>query len=69
MRAGSSLVNRISDRKELKLIFPFFASSVAEMVALVLELPFDTVRTRIQMNTEEYQYSSAMQGLREIQAK
>ena len=33
---------------------------------MVIELPFDTVRTRIQMNLPEYQYSTAREGLKEI---
>jgi hypothetical protein len=36
MRASSHIVDRLTDHKEIKLIFPFFASSIAEMAALVL---------------------------------
>lgn len=50
----------------MRLIFPFFVSAAAEGLALIIELPFDTVRTRIQMNLPEYQYSSALVGLKEI---
>jgi hypothetical protein len=46
----SDLVDRYTTHKSLKLVFPFFLSAFAEMFALVLELPFDTVRTRIQVN-------------------
>lgn len=45
----SDLIDKWTSRKEVKLIFPFFMSAIAEGVALVLELPFDTVRTRIQV--------------------
>jgi len=49
MRFSSNIVDKLTDRKEAKLIFPFFMSSIAEGFALILELPFDTVRTRIQV--------------------
>lgn len=52
MHATSHLAERFTNLKDLRLIFPFFASSIAEMIALIIELPFDTVRTRIQMNLE-----------------
>ena len=59
-------VDKWTNYKDIKFIFPFFMSGIAELSAMVFELPFDTVRTRLQMNLPEYQYSSAMVGLREI---
>ena len=35
--------------KDIKFIFPFFMSAVAECVALIIELPIDVIRTRIQV--------------------
>ena len=45
----SRLVDQYTDRKEIKLIFPFFISGVAEFLCLWPYLPVDTVRTRIQV--------------------
>ena len=44
------LVDKYTKHKEVKLIFPFFMSVIAEVVAMIIELPFDTVRTRIQVS-------------------
>lgn len=50
MHKTSEFVDKYTSHKSLKLVFPFFISAFAEIFALVLELPFDTVRTRIQVN-------------------
>ena len=43
------LVDKWTRFKEIKFIFPFFMSAIAEISAMIFELPFDTVRTRIQV--------------------
>jgi hypothetical protein len=49
MHSASKLVDRLTTHKQVKLAFPFFFSMLAEAVALIIELPIDTVRTRIQV--------------------
>ena len=49
MRHMSKMVDSFTDKKEVKLIFPFFISGVAEFICLWPYLPVDTVRTRIQV--------------------
>ena len=44
-----AIVDQWNNYKDIKFIFPFFMSAIAELAAMVLELPFDTVRTRIQV--------------------
>ena len=49
MNKMSRTVDKYTDKKELKLIFPFFISTFAEFICLWPYLPVDTVRTRIQV--------------------
>jgi hypothetical protein len=69
----SRVVDKYTDKKQVKLIFPFFISAIAECVCLVVYLPIDTLRTRVQvhiiikqMNTSYYEYDSMWQGLKQI---
>ena len=48
---------------------PLITSSFSELVALVFYLPFDIVRTRLQVNFREYSYSGLYAGVREIVKK
>lgn len=52
MRKMSLAVDSLTTFKEAKLVFPFFISGVAEFVCLFFDLPFDTVRIRIQVPIE-----------------
>lgn len=49
MNKMSKIMDSYSDRKDLKLFFPFFISTFAEFICLWPYLPVDTVRTRIQV--------------------
>jgi len=49
MHYSSKFVDRVTSYKQIKLVFPFFLSMLAEAVTLIIELPIDTVRTRIQV--------------------
>lgn len=76
MNKMSRIVDKYTDRKEVKLIFPFFISTFAEFVCLWPYLPADTVRTRIQvpfdlnqMNHPNYEYNSLFGGLKDIYEK
>lgn len=73
MNKVSKITDSYSDRKGLKLCFPFFISTFAEFVCLWPYLPVDTVRTRIQvlflirkMNHPDYNYHSLYEGLKDI---
>jgi hypothetical protein len=45
----SKIIDQFTDKKELKLVTPFFVSCIAKALPLVIELPFDTLRTRFQV--------------------
>lgn len=45
---------------------PLLTSSFSELFALIFYLPFDIVRTRLQVNFKEYSYSGLNSGIREI---
>ena len=49
MYHASAAVDKLTSHKQAKLVFPFFMSCFAEGMAMIIELPFDTVRTRIQV--------------------
>lgn len=49
MNKVSYYVNKYTDHEYVKLAFPFFVSSIAQLVTLFPYLPVDTVRTRIQV--------------------
>ena len=60
MKIMSSTVDKYTDKKEVKLIFPFFISTIAELMCLVPYLPVDTVRTRIQVQDRSIQDASPL---------
>lgn len=45
---------------------PLITSSFSELVALFFYLPFDIVRTRLQVNYSEYSYNGMIAGVNEI---
>jgi len=50
MKTIAHIIEKYNYHKSTKLIFPFFVSSIAEGICLLLYLPIDTVRTRVQVN-------------------
>ena len=50
----------------IKNIFPFLSGMAAEFVAIVIYLPFDLVRIRMQVNDKSYQYNGVMDGLNKV---
>lgn len=50
MKKVSYYVHKYTNHDSIKLVFPFFVSSIAQLTTLFLYLPVDTVRTRIQVN-------------------
>ena len=49
MKTVSNVIEKYKYHESTKLIFPFFVSSIAEIICLVFYLPVDTVRTRVQV--------------------
>jgi hypothetical protein len=49
MNLVSAYIHKHTHHESLKLIFPFFVSSLSQILTLVPYLPVDTVRTRIQV--------------------
>lgn len=49
MNLVADYVHKYSNKESLRLIFPFFVSSFAQVLTLIPYLPVDTVRTRIQV--------------------
>ena len=49
MRGIERTIHFFTNHDEVKLLFPFFVSSIAEMCSLFLYMPVDTVRTRVQV--------------------
>lgn len=49
MKVIANYLHKNTYDESIKLAFPFFVSSFAQLVALFLYLPVDTVRTRIQV--------------------
>ena len=51
---------------KLKYCIPLITSPLSELVSLMVYLPFDIVRTRLQTNLPEYDYKSLNQGVIQI---
>lgn len=51
---------------KLKYIMPLLTSPFAELVSLLIYLPFDIVRTRLQVNFKEFDYKGITHGIRHI---
>lgn len=52
--------------KEKVYLLPLLTATIAEMGALGFLLPFDIIRTRLQMNSQDYRYKSIADGLKTI---
>lgn len=50
----------------IKYFLPLFTSPAAELVSLLVYLPFDIVRTRLQVNMREYDYRGIWHGVNHI---
>ncbi|EAR83230.2 carrier protein (macronuclear) [Tetrahymena thermophila SB210] len=71
-RLGMKYINNIkSDNLQtyFKLGLPLFTASVSEILCLIPYMPFDVVRTRLQINDPNFQYRGLFQGVREISEK
>ncbi len=55
--------------KDKTYLLPMITATAAETGSLAFLLPFDIVRTRLQMNSVQYRYSSILDGLTKIQQK
>ncbi len=51
---------------KLKYMLPLLTSPFAELISLLVYLPFDIVRTRLQVNFKEYDYKCMSHGIRHI---
>ena len=49
-----------------KYFLPLITSPFAELISLLIYLPFDIVRTRLQVNFKEYDYKNIPHGIRNI---
>ncbi|CAD8193568.1 unnamed protein product [Paramecium pentaurelia] len=56
-------------KSKLNLLIPLITSPLAEAVSVITYIPFDTLRTRMQMNVPEYNYKGIFSGLMEISRK
>ena len=54
------------ESQKLKYCLPLVTSPFAELISLLIYLPFDIVRTRLQVNVKEYDYKCITQGIRDI---
>lgn len=54
------------EAEKLKYALPLVTSPFAELISLLIYLPFDIVRTRLQVNYREYDYNGITQGIRDI---
>jgi hypothetical protein len=52
--------------KDKTYLLPMITATAAETGSLAFLLPFDIVRTRLQMNSVQYRYSSILDGLTKI---
>ncbi|EAR83138.1 carrier protein (macronuclear) [Tetrahymena thermophila SB210] len=69
---GMSLIKKVQNENistALKICMPLLTSSLAEIVCLIPYMPFDVVRTRLQVNDTNFQYTSVLQGLKDVQQK
>ncbi|CAK93417.1 unnamed protein product (macronuclear) [Paramecium tetraurelia] len=57
------------EKSKLNLLIPLITSPLAEAVSVITYIPFDTLRTRMQMNVPEYNYKGIYSGLIEISQK
>ncbi|KAM3129130.1 hypothetical protein pb186bvf_018766 [Paramecium bursaria] len=54
-------------KSKLNLLIPLVTAPIAEIASVLTYIPIDTVRTRMQMNTPEYNYKGVTQAILEIQ--
>ena len=61
-------INRLNKnyKPEDNFYIPPISSLCAEMVCVILFVPFDTIQTRMQLNSPQYQYKSLFGGLIDI---
>lgn len=65
------------EKSKLNLLIPLITSPLAEVLSVISNnfyltiayIPFDTLRTRMQMNVPEYNYKGVFSGLMEISRK
>lgn len=55
-----------STRDGFTLMMPLFTSTFAELISLVPYIPYDLVRTRMQLNDDQYNYKNVRHGLRDV---
>ena len=44
-------------------LMPMVTASISELFSLIIFLPFDLIRTRMQISTIDYKYKSVVDGL------
>jgi hypothetical protein len=62
---SNSVLKNIGKLKD-SLHVPLISSFCAELVCVLIFVPFDTVQTRMQLNSPQYQYQSILGGIRNI---
>jgi hypothetical protein len=55
-----------SENEKYKLMIPLITSPLAEAIAVLFYLPFDTVRIRMQANDPKYNYTGVINAITEI---
>lgn len=64
-RYGKKLLDRFEMQK-YSMFLPGVTAGISEASSLLISVPIDTVRTRMQMNSPDYQYKSLFQGLSQV---
>jgi hypothetical protein len=52
MKKVQYLIDKYKYHESKKLFFPFFVSSLAEILSMIIYLPIDTIRTRVQVRDD-----------------
>ena len=67
---GKELCNNATEKHQkfsnIKYFLPLITSPAAELVSLLVYLPFDIVRTRLQVNMREFDYRGLWHGVNHI---
>lgn len=57
---------RQADQLSLNVFIPVISSLTSETIYILFYVPADTVQTRLQLNSEQYQYRSLSRGMLEV---
>lgn len=64
-RYGKNFLDQMGWQK-YSILMPGITAGISEALSLLISVPIDTVRTRMQMNSPQYQYRTLRQGLSQV---